>query len=126
MTLGLGFILESRMQRIILSIALVGFSVALAACNRSAGSPPPQAAAATSGAASPNWPALPEGASCTEKLNSYQKVLTADVKTGNVARSVYDAIEGDLMRAADACAAGKDGEALSIIRATQVKHGYHV
>ena len=115
------------MQRIILSIAIVGLSIGLSGCNRSAGSPPPQAAAPTSGAAaSPNWPALPESASCTEKLNSYQKVLTADVKTGNVARSVYDAIEGDLMRAADACAAGKDGEALSIIRATQVKHGYHV
>jgi hypothetical protein len=126
MTLGLGFVLESRMQRIILSVAIVGVSVTLAGCNRSASPPPPQAAAPPSGPASPNWPPLPENASCTEKLNSYQKVLTADVTTGNVARSVYDAIEGDLMRAADACAAGKDGEALSIIRATKEKHGYHV
>ncbi|MGH6797397.1 MAG: hypothetical protein ACREDI_03325 [Roseiarcus sp.] len=115
------------MQRIILAIDIACASVSLCGCNLSSRpyEAAPVAAAPPAGAA-PNWPPLPQNASCTEKLNSYQKVLTADVKTGNVARSVYDAIEGDLMRAADACAAGKDGEALSIIRATQVKHGYHV
>ncbi len=114
------------MRRIIFTIAILGASAALSGCHQSAGSLAPQPRATASGPEAPNWPALPEKAACTEKLNNYQKVLTADVTTGNVARSVYDKIEADLMRAANACAAGKDGEALGIIRATQEKHGYHV
>lgn len=110
------------MQRILLSIAIVGASVALAGCNQTSGSPAPVAAAP--GAGQPNWPPLPENAACTESLNAYQKVLTADLTTGNVNQSVYDKIEADLARAADACAAGKNGEAAGIIRSTKLKHGY--
>ncbi len=73
----------------------------------------------------PAWPALPPAAACTDKLNTYQKVLTADVTSGNLNKTVYDQIEADLLRAANACAAGKDGEALGIIHATKEKHGYH-
>ncbi|MGH8514527.1 MAG: hypothetical protein ACREV8_11435 [Gammaproteobacteria bacterium] len=67
---------------------------------------------------------MPEGASCTKDLNHYQTVLDADVRTGNVNRSVYDEIEIDLGRAAGACAAGRDGEARAIIRSTKIRHGY--
>lgn len=81
--------------------------------------------AATPAIATPSWPQLPPAAACTDKLNSYQKVLTADVTTGNLSQKVYDQIEADLARAASACAAGRDGEALGIIRATKEKHGYH-
>ncbi|VFU07857.1 conserved exported hypothetical protein [Methylocella tundrae] len=110
------------MHRILLSIALVGASVALAGCNQSSGAPGPVAAAP--GPRLPNWPALPENAACTESLNNYQKVLTADVATGNLNQSVYDKIEADLARAANACAAGREGEAAAIIRSTKVNHGY--
>ena len=53
---------------------------------------------------------------------------SADLRrtTGNLNQKVYNAIEADLSRAASACAAGKDGEALGIIHATKEKHGYHV
>jgi hypothetical protein len=74
--------------------------------------------------APPNWPKLPEGAACTNDLNHYQTVLDADVGTGNVNRSVYDQIETDLGRAANACATGHDGEARAIVRSTKLQHGY--
>jgi hypothetical protein len=114
------------MRRIFLHAAILGAAAALGACNQSAepyGSAP--AAASPSTRAAPVWPDLPQTAACTDKLNSYQKVLTADVTTGNLNQKVYDEIEADLSRAANACAAGKDGEALSIIHATKEKHGYH-
>ncbi len=117
------------MRRIFSPIAAVAAALAaavsLGGCNQTAGAPPPVAAAPAPGTGAPAWPPLPENAACTESLNSYQKVLTADVTTGNLAHSVYDQIEVDLMRAANACAAGKDGEAAGIIRATRIKHGYH-
>jgi hypothetical protein len=99
-------------------------AIALGGCNQTSGSSAPIAAVAPQAPAPPNWPKLPEGAACTNDLNHYQTVLDADVGTGNVNRSVYDQIETDLGRAADACAAGHDGEARAIIRSTKLQHGY--
>jgi hypothetical protein len=99
-------------------------AIALAGCNQTSGSSAPVAAVAPRAPAPPNWPKLPEGAACANDLNHYQSVLDADVGTGNVNRSVYDQIEIDLGRAADACAAGHDGEARAIIRSTKLQHGY--
>jgi hypothetical protein len=113
------------MQRIFLLMAITGAAAALCACNQSAQPYEAPVAAAPSTRAAPAWPELPAAAACTDKLNSYQKVLTADVTTGNLNEKVYNEIEADLSRAANACAAGKDGEALGIIHATKEKHGYH-
>jgi hypothetical protein len=113
------------MQRIFLLTAITGAAAALCACNQSAQPYETPVAAAPSTRAAPAWPELPPAAACTDKLNSYQKVLTADVTTGNLNEKVYNEIEADLSRAANACAAGKDGEALGIIHATKEKHGYH-
>ena len=99
-------------------------AIALGACSQTAGYSAPVAAVGPRTPAPPNWPQLPEGAACTKDLNHYQTVLDADVHTGNVNRSVYDQIETDLGRAADACAAGHDGEARAIIRSTKLQHGY--
>ena len=99
-------------------------AIALGGCNQTSGSSAPVAAVAPKAPAPPNWPKLPEGAACANDLNHYQTVLDADVGTGNVNRSVYDQIEIDLGRAADACAAGHDGEARAIIRSTKLQHGY--
>jgi hypothetical protein len=99
-------------------------AIALGGCNQTSSSSAPVAAVAPQGPAPPNWPKLPEGAACTNDLNHYQTVLDADVRTGNVNRSVYDQIETDLGRAADACAAGHDGEARAIVRSTKLQHGY--
>jgi hypothetical protein len=99
-------------------------AIALGGCNQTSGSSAPVAAVAPQAPARPNWPILPEGAACTNDLNHYQTVLDADVGTGNVNRSVYDQIETDLGRAANACAAGHDGEARAIVRSTKLQHGY--
>jgi hypothetical protein len=68
---------------------------------------------------------LPPGAPCTERYNRYQAVVGADHRTGNVNEPVYVAIERELSRAAAACAAGRDGEALSLIHQSEARHGYH-
>ena len=115
------------MLRLVSSIAAVAAAAALCGCNMSAApsnASPEPAAPSSSAAAAPAWPELPAAAACTGKLNDYQKVLTADVASGNLNKSVYDKIEEDLTRAAGACAAGKDADALGIIRATKEKHGY--
>jgi hypothetical protein len=114
------------MPRIYLSMAALGAALAIGGCNLSSDATPVAAAPRPlSGPAQPNWPPLPAAAACTDNLNHYQTVLNADVGTGNVNRSVYDEIEADLMRAANACSAGRDSEAAGIIRSTKVKHGYH-
>lgn len=118
------------MQRMILAVLLFGAAATLGGCNQISSVPysAPVAAAPSSGGptmpAPPNWPALPASASCSGPLDDFQKVIWSDVKTGNVNRSVYDSMAADLSRAAGACAAGQDGEALAILRATKAKHGY--
>jgi hypothetical protein len=62
---------------------------------------------------------------CTARLDHYQAVVNADHRTGNVNESVYAQIEHELSRAAQACAAGHEGEGLSLIRQSEERHGYH-
>lgn len=62
---------------------------------------------------------------CAARLDHYQAVVNADHRTGNVNESVYAQIEYELSRAAEACAAGHEGEGLSLIRQSEERHGYH-
>jgi hypothetical protein len=64
-------------------------------------------------------------AGCNELLARYQAVVGSDHRTGNVNESVYVEIERELSRASAACAAGREGEAMSLIHASEVRHGYH-
>ncbi len=118
------------MERMSISAAVLVAAIALGGCNlsgsqtASAPAAPPAAVAAAPGGAQPNWPALPQGAACTGELDRYEAVLKADLGTGNVNKSVYDKIQGELARAADACAAGHDADAQSLIRASKKQHGY--
>ncbi len=64
-------------------------------------------------------------AGCNEQINRYQAVVGDDHRTGNVNESVYVQIERELSRATAACAGGQEGEALSLIHASEVRHGYH-
>lgn len=107
------------------SIVVCGATIALCGCNLSSGAPGPTAVAVAPAAAKPDWPPLPEGAACTGDLNKFQTLLGADVSTGNLNRSVYDQIQTDLEKAAQACADGHDAEAHRIIHAAKAKHGYH-
>lgn len=116
------------MRRRFAAIGVTMAALALAACNMpspvaSAPPPPPPPQAAPAPAAFAN---LPPNALCTDKIHRYQAVLDADRSTGNVEPPVYQAIEGELNEAAVACAAGHDREALTLIRTSEEKHGYHV
>lgn len=109
-------------------LGLCGLGIAvllLGGCNQGT----PVAAAPPSDAPAPvpaQFDSLPKGAPCTEKINHYQWVLSADVATGNVERPVYDEIEKELTAAADACIAGHGREALGLVKASEDRHGYHV
>jgi hypothetical protein len=102
---------------------ILGAAVALGGCTQTPGTGQ-VAAAVPQAPARPAWPSLPENAACTKELNHYQALLDTDVGTGNLNRSVYNEIEIDMSRAANACAAGKDAEARAIMHATKIKHGY--
>ncbi|MGB8278363.1 MAG: hypothetical protein WCF20_10605 [Methylovirgula sp.] len=107
-------------------VSLYGVCVAallLCGCNEAqpvAAVPPPPAAPAA------KFANLPAGAACTEKIHRYQSVLAADLSTGNVEQKVYDQIEQELAQAAADCADGLGREALSLVHASEVRHGYHV
>lgn len=111
--------------RIFVSCAASAAALSLAGCNASAPAPqaaaPPARASATNPAIGAN---LPAGASCAAAIDRYQKIATSDYKTGNVNASVYKQIEAELTKASAACAAGKDGEALALVHASERKHGY--
>jgi hypothetical protein len=98
-------------------------SLNLAACNQTAATPP----AAPPGAApsaSPSAVRMPEGAGCAGDIAQFRAVLKNDVDTGNVGQSVYTRAIADLGRAESACAAGRDGEARSLIASTKSRFGY--
>jgi hypothetical protein len=105
--------------------ALAAFVIlALCGCNQdqpvASAPPPPPAQSAV------DFSNLPPGAPCTGKINRYQSVLASDHQTGNVNDSVFAAIEQELTDAAAACFAGRDAEALHLIRTSEERHGYHV
>jgi len=76
-------------------------------------------------ASGPNLSGLPQGAGCTQAINNYQSIVQHDSDTGNVNQSVYTEIESEISRAAEACSAGRDGEARTIIQGSKARHGYH-
>jgi hypothetical protein len=101
-------------------LCLVAFALALAACN-SAQQPP---AAVASRNVAPRDVALPSGAGCAGALARYRAVLDNDLSMGHVGRSVYATIQSELGPADAACAAGRDSEALALLRASKSRHGY--
>jgi hypothetical protein len=96
----------------------------LSGCNQaqpvaSAPPPPPTPAAA-------KFADLPSGQACTKKIQRYQKVLSADLASGNVEQKVYDQIEKELAQAAADCTDGLGQQSLKLVHASEVRHGYHV
>jgi hypothetical protein len=47
-----------------------------------------------------------------------------DRKMGQVNDAVYAEIAGEIDRAAEACRAGRDGEARAMVQASKRRHGY--
>ena len=93
--------------------------LALAACNSARNAPSPVASAS-----SPVVAAAPGGSDCSAVIARYRAVAKSDADTGNAGPSVYAQIDGEIRRAEAACAAGRDGEARSLIAASKSRHGY--
>ena len=101
---------------------LVFACFALAACN----APAPQASAPPPGSVAVTPPGfqLPEGADCSAKIARYRAVQDNDLSMGHVAQSVYNQIKRETDAASKVCAAGRDGEAKSMVAASEKRHGY--
>jgi hypothetical protein len=101
---------------------LVVACFALAACN----APAPQASAPPPGSVAVTPPGfqLPEGADCSAKIARYRAVQDNDLSMGHVAQSVYNQIKRETDAASKVCAAGRDGEAKSMVAASEKRHGY--
>jgi hypothetical protein len=67
---------------------------------------------------------LPTGSGCAGDIGEFRAVLANDRQTGHVNRTVYDRAMAELDRAAAACAAGRDSEAVRLVRATKQRYGY--
>ncbi len=105
----------------LLALALAG--AALAACNAPRQTQPvidppgpPRPA--------PSALSLPEGASCAAPISRYNSVIENDLAMGHVNPTVYGQIQGEISEAAAACAAGQDGKATALLRASKARHGY--
>ena len=98
-------------------------ALALGACTQTAATPPAPPPGAVPGV-TPNTFRMPDGAGCTGDIAQFRAVLKNDVDTGNVGESVYTRANADLGPAERACAAGRDGEARSLVASTKSRFGY--
>ncbi|MBY6240920.1 hypothetical protein [Methylosinus sp. Sm6] len=96
---------------------------ALAGCN-SAQPPTAVAPVVASRNVTPRNFTLPSGSGCAGAIARYRAVLDNDLAMGHVGQGVYATIQSELGPADSACSAGRDGEALSLLRASKSRHGY--
>lgn len=102
-------------------LACVGLGVG--ACQQSASSPAPNPALASTGVTSPGF-RLPEASGCAGEVSRFRAVMDNDLATGHVGKSVHARATADIDRAAAACTAGRDAEAVRIIASTKGRFGY--
>ncbi len=102
------------------SLALVALLAAalVSACKPTASAPPVVAAAPVVAAK------LPEGTGCGPTIARTQAVVDSDIATENLNRAVGERFSADLHRAAEACQAGRDREALGLLAAAKARYGY--
>jgi hypothetical protein len=67
---------------------------------------------------------LPQGGGCSGEIARYRAVMKNDFDTGNVNKSVYAQFQSEIGRAEAACSAGRDGEAIGLVRSSKARHGY--
>ena len=110
-----------------LPAALFVALLCLPACNATA--PAPQASPTPSSGipyvTKPGFK-LPEGAGCAGEVARYQAIMDNDLETGHVNKTVHETISSEIAGARSVCAAGKDGEARSLVIASRKRHGYPV
>ena len=98
------------------------WSLALAGC-KSAG-PVASNAPETGVAQLASQGAAPQGGGCSGEIARYSAVMQSDFDTGNVNKSVYAQFQSEIARAQAACSAGRDSEAIGLVRASKSRHGY--
>ena len=94
----------------------------LSGCNSA--SPPPDAGAAYVSPVTPAGFKLPQGGGCEGDVARYRAIIDNDKAHGHVGAGVYATIVKEIDGAASACAAGRAGEASSLIHASKARHGY--
>jgi hypothetical protein len=67
---------------------------------------------------------MPQGGGCAGEVARYRAVQDDDLAMGQIAKSVYNQIHGEIAEAAQACSAGHDEEARAMIMASRKRHGY--
>jgi hypothetical protein len=67
---------------------------------------------------------MPQGGGCSGEIARYKTVMKNDFDTGNVNKSVYAQFQSEIARADAACSAGRDGEAIGLVRSSKARHGY--
>ncbi|MGU3358934.1 hypothetical protein ACLBWX_01235 [Methylobacterium sp. M6A4_1b] len=108
------------MSRVSLAVAALLSAALLGACKPTASAPPAAAVAAAPVVAAP----LPQGNGCGPVIARTQAVVDSDVATGNLNPPVGERFSADLRNAADACAGGREREALSLLGAAKARYGY--
>ncbi|MBV8849235.1 MAG: hypothetical protein JOZ16_06580 [Methylobacteriaceae bacterium] len=61
---------------------------------------------------------------CSGEIARYRAVMKNDFDTGNVNKSVYAQFQSEIARADAACSAGRDSEAIGLVRSSKARHGY--
>ena len=92
----------------------------LAGCNATAQAP----VAASPAAVAAPLVALPAGTGCGGAIGRTRAVVQSDIATGNLNTPVGARFSADLDRAAAACAAGQEGEALRELASAKARYGY--
>jgi hypothetical protein len=111
-------------------VLVLAACAALAACNSAgpggtaSGTPPASSYAGLPPGVSPEGFKLPDGKGCSADIARWKAIQDNDLNTGHVSQTVYDRIQGDIAKASEACQAGRDAEASSLVRQSRVRNGY--
>jgi hypothetical protein len=100
-------------------VAIAVWSLALAGCKSAspiAGNAPE--------AGADQFASHGDGGGCSGEIARYKTVMKNDFDTGNVNKSVYSQFQSEIARADAACSAGRDGEAIGLVRSSKARHGY--
>lgn len=108
------------MKRSIFSLPLL---LLCAACASSSPPPPQQQAAAPE----PDAPSIQDAAGpaqCAQPINQFQRVISADVGTGSLDKTVFPRIASDLGPVRAVCASGDVAAANRELQSVKRKYGY--
>jgi hypothetical protein len=68
--------------------------------------------------------ASPAAATCGGAISEFEAIVTSDVNTGNLNKSVYNRIAAELGPVKAQCGAGRDADATRGLAAIKSRHGY--